>query len=368
MGSFESLITTGGGSVYYQEILDRHNGNRAAAGRELGMSRYNFRDRLNKERAESETPANTATDIPEDSDLPAATVEVASVASLDLDAEPYEPLIAGGKPKLRARVAAPVSSKPLRVCGIGDGHVHPGIPDNRRFELIGHHIAATNPEHVVQIGDFADMNSMCHHVRNDTFKARQKPTFRQDMASFLNAIERLEAPIRAAGVKPRKHMTFGNHDEWLWTYEDQHPECDGALTSQYQELFTRRGWTTSRYGSWYFLGGVGFTHAPLNIMGKPFGGLNAEGTLANWAMFDVVMGHTHRRADITRPKLGVMQDVRIVNLGSAMPEGYVGDYAKHTPNAYFYGICDLVIQDGHIVSTHFIPMKELEARYGHLVA
>ena len=265
------------------------------------------------------------------------------------------------KPKIR--VGAPVSSKPCRLLLIGDAHDHPGLPNKRRAELIGHHAVAFGADWAVSVGDLSDANSACHHVRNDTYRARKKPSFAQDLDSFEQFMEAMTDPISRSGMRIRLHETLGNHENWWWTFEDQHPELQGLVTGRLEGILRGHGWTWTPFGEWFFVGGVGITHVPLNIMGKPFGGQNVEKTVAQWATFDVIFGHTHRHAEIMVPKLGVRNYVKVLNVGSAMPEGYVGDYARNTPNAYSYGVVECVVFDGHIQSSRFVTMRELEAMH-----
>ena len=81
-------------------------------------------------------------------------------------------------------------------------------------------------------------------------------------------------------------------------------------------------------GSFKNVGGVAFTHCPLNIMGKEYGGKNCEIQIANDATNDIVFGHTHKYRDWKAPKIGDRNFVRIVNVGCALPFNHVEEYAK----------------------------------------
>lgn len=258
---------------------------------------------------------------------------------------------------------APVSSDVIKVLAIGDSHDHPGIKDKTRFAAIGRLAARERYDWLVHIGDSTDMNSLCHHVRNDTFRARSKPTFQQDLDSLAEAWLAIEDEMPRS-YKPRKHITIGNHEGWAWTFEDKVPELQGSLVGPLLNVYESHGWSWSPFGQFAMIGGIGFTHAPLGIMGKPFGGKNVENTLANESLHDVVFGHTHRFNDVTRPKLGAKRGVRIVNCGSSMPPGYIGDYAKYTPNWFSYGLTELAIKSGHIISVRFLAFDELLPELG----
>lgn len=260
------------------------------------------------------------------------------------------------------RVIAPAGGF-LRVLGIGDSHDHPGIPDKSRFALMGRHAAEERFDVIVHIGDFLDLHSLCGHTREDTYKGKAKPSFAQDIDSGARALAAFEAEL-PGDYKPRKHVTLGNHEDRAWRYENQNPATVGQMTGQIETLFESHGWTHQRFGHWTMVGGVGFTHVPRTIMGKPVGGKTVEHTLSNDITFDVAFGHTHRHNHVKRAKHGYQNFVTVTNLGTSMPPGYVADYAEGLPTGYDYGVCELAIFDGHVQSATFRTFRELELRYG----
>jgi hypothetical protein len=98
-------------------------------------------------------------------------------------------------------------------------------------------------------------------------------------------------------------------------------------------------------------------------MGKPYGGQNCENAIANHATHSIVFGHTHRSTFRKTPKIGANNSIEIMNLGSAMPSGYVARYAGTATTGWSYGIYELEIRHGHIVSHNFISMDQLERLY-----
>ena len=109
-------------------------------------------------------------------------------------------------------------------------------------------------------------------------------------------------------------------------------------------------------------GEVGFTHVPLNQMGRPYGGVNADGTIAKDSLHDIVYGHSHKRSDRTFPKLG-HNYITIINLGCSLPEGYLEDYAKHSVTGWSYGVYDITIESGRIKEQSWVPMDTLIKEY-----
>jgi hypothetical protein len=111
------------------------------------------------------------------------------------------------------------------------------------------------------------------------------------------------------------------------------------------------------------IGGVSFTHCPLNIMGKEYGGKNCEVQIANDATNDIVFGHTHKFRDWKAPKIGDKNYVRVVNVGCALPYNHVEEYAKLNLTGWSWGIVELGIWENHIQESQFISMDRLEKQY-----
>jgi hypothetical protein len=262
------------------------------------------------------------------------------------------------KPRVRVRAD---SGTAYRVTAIGDLHDDPKIEKDRCYWL-GRHAAEVGSDWLVSIGDWSTLDSLNAHIPNDTLQAKQKNPFTDDMASLALSLNMMEEGL--GSHKPRKHIVMGNHERRAWTYEDHHPEMAGQLVGELTLSFEERGWSWSEYGEFFFLGGVGFVHAALNRLGKTYGGKNAEQTIANDAVFDIVIGHSHSGRVWRAPKIGPSQFVNVVNLGCALPNGHIEDYAKHSTTGWTWGAYDLLIRGGHIESASFISMPELERRYG----
>lgn len=264
------------------------------------------------------------------------------------------------KPRVRMQVATP-SGSGYRVLAIGDAHDDPHIPKDR-FRWFGKHAAAMKADYVVQIGDFATLDSLNAHIPNDTLQAKTKSPFIDDLASLNEALTEFDKGL--GGHSCKRHTTLGNHERRAWIYEDQNPESAGLLTGPLLSAFEQHGWSTSPYGQFWYLGGVGFVHVPLNVLGKSYGGKNAEsGAIANDAVHDIVLGHSHRKREHRAPKLGPFNHVNIINLGCSLPDGHIEAYAEHALTGWSWGVKELRIIGGHVEGCKFVSMRELEERY-----
>lgn len=269
-------------------------------------------------------------------------------------------LKAVSKPHFTVRQDNAGRSSKIRIVCIGDAHDSPEIEDKSRFRWMGKYIREHKPDVVVQIGDFATLDSLNTHVPNETFQGKSKPTYMRDMESFNHALEAMDLPD---GLD--RHCTLGNHERRLFLFEDRAPEAYGMMQCELQKIFERHKWTFSPYGVITYFGGVGFVHAAINRMGKSIGGKNAENTVANELVHDLVFGHSHIERTTRYSKIGPNNYVISCNVGCALPHGHVEEYAAHAMSGgWSWGIMDLTIQHGHIQGRSWVSMEELGERYG----
>lgn len=248
----------------------------------------------------------------------------------------------------------------LKVLAIGDCHDGLDIPDKTRFHAMGRYAANHSVDHIVQIGDFTSMDSMSSHEPNWTIKGQSKPSFKDEVASFSDALAAFDEGL--GGYQTTKHVTLGNHEDRIARFVNNNPELAEFVYEKIYELLGDFGWSYSPFGEFYFIGDVGFTHVPLNQMGKPYGGAHSENAIARDSLHDIVYGHTHKRVAKTFPKIG-HDLITVVNLGCALPEGHIEDYAKHSVTGWSYGVYDLTIRDGKIKEHSWIPMDTLLRDY-----
>lgn len=261
----------------------------------------------------------------------------------------------------KPRVITGKQDRATRIVAIGDTHDSPHLPDKSRFKWFARHVAETRPDRVVQIGDFASWDSVSAHDAPGTANFAARPRFVDDLESLEEAMALFYNELGDCGIP--MELTCGNHEDRITRFENASPETQGALYSQFEDVAARYRWRTHAYGQWLFIDGVGFTHCPMNQMGRPYGGKNPENTIANDAVFSIVWGHTHKAGFKRIPKIGPGQSVEVLNLGSAMPTGHVEKYANKSTTGWTYAIFDLEIRQGHIVGHREISLDELERMY-----
>jgi hypothetical protein len=280
-----------------------------------------------------------------------------TLAETPLYAPPPEP------PKLRIAVSH-LKSEPGwsgDVLAIGDMHDSPKL-NKKRFLWCGRAAGEMSVDRIVQIGDIMSVDSLCRMDANDSLKGKDKPSFEADIQSGHEALSAFDRGLN--GFKVDKHLTLGNHEERSLSFTNRTPEVAGLLTGMVDNLFMSHGWTYSPYGLVHFIGSVGFVHAPLNIMGKPYGGKTALQRVANDVVHDLVYGHTHKGGETHCSKIGTNQKVTVVDLGCALPQGHIEHYVGHATSGWRYGVNLIKIRDGRIASVSFTTMTEMEERFG----
>lgn len=267
------------------------------------------------------------------------------------------------KPRVRVRAynLSVTADLPVRrVIGIGDTHWHPGM-DFEHMRWIGRYVAEAKPDNVVHIGDALDFESCEFHSAPGSGAQIRRPAFIEDIEAGEDA---LSVYHKEVGVGEIPHdITFGNHEFRVWRFEEMAPNLAGTLVLQLEQLFSRFRWKTTPYKHWLFFEGVGFSHVPISIMGKPIGGRYPENTIGNQATHSIVFGHTHRNNNVTVPKIGINNAITITNLGSAMPHGYLPPYTDGCTTGLTYGIHDMRLRGGRVESDHFISLLELKERF-----
>lgn len=270
----------------------------------------------------------------------------------------FEPV---SKPRVIVRAAS--SARPdgeaIRVTIIGDAHCTPG-QSAERFKWFARHVGETRPHKVIQIGDIGEFASLERHSPPGSLQQKERPKFQDDLASVEEALALYRKEL--GDVDIHHHITLGNHEQRIRTFEGLTAEVEGALWPQFTDVLARYDWRWTDYRNYLFIGGCGFTHVPQSLREQPYNGKTMN-PVANDLCWSLVWGHTHRLAYLSVPKLGPSMSVQVLNVGSAMPHGYFPPYNVSEQGAYTWGIVDATIHGGHIVGHTFTSMLTLESRY-----
>jgi hypothetical protein len=317
-----------------QLAMTKHGDNKAAIARELGLTRSAVQNRIERLlAASSQENARTPVGKPR--------IRV-----------PYRTAV--DAPKVHTSVE---SDEAIRVCVIGDLHVAPG-QDLSRLRWIARHIRETQPDHIVQIGDWASFDSVSTHDPIGSIKANRRPSLRQDFENLSESLHLFDRELGPSTI-PRT-ITLGNHETRVARYEDLRSELEGSVWADVLQEFARYRWRTYDFGRVAFIGGVGFVHVPLNVIGKPHSSPNIMG---NNLAHDLVKGHSHRATYQTFSKIGEDRGVTLIDVGTSLPHGHVENYAKLSQTGWYWGVHSLTIRNGRIDDFSRISMQTLQAKY-----
>ena len=251
----------------------------------------------------------------------------------------------------------------VKVVYFTDAHNQPTLEQDR-FVWLARLVNHEKPDYLIDGGDSNDFHSLCSHERNETQKGKLKPSIEKDLVYAAKAMELINDVLNC---NPIKHITLGNHEARIFTYEDKNPEVYGMIRGHYFDILDKHGWSYDDYGEYFTLGGVDFTHCPFNTNGKPIGGENVAKQAATNSIADVVFGHTHQMTIVTSHKYGNARSVTAYNLGCYMPDGYIPSYAQNTRKQFWYGAHVLMISGGRIKSVKSYSIAEMEHRFGQSV-
>lgn len=255
--------------------------------------------------------------------------------------------------------ADPISGS-VRVLYFTDPHDRIDL-DKTRFEWLGKLARDERPDVIVCGGDVFDVDSLNKHTKNETYEGKLKPAFRSELESLSLAFRAID---KFCPPRIPRHITLGNHEQRVWRFENDNPECYGIMTSAFLDLLGLHRWQVTKFKDYLNLGGVEFTHAPISAMGREVGGKGSTLRIATDSLRSLVYGHTHKREDAAAAKLGPdNRHVRAYNGGCFMPDGYRMDYAKASQNRWDYGCSILTISGECLDGVEWISMRTLGERY-----
>ena len=253
---------------------------------------------------------------------------------------------------------------------IPDAHCKPGV-SNTRFDLLGEFIADKQPDTIICIGDFADMESLCSYDRGKKeFEGRR---YENDIAAAHDALRRTNAPTMALNARrrankkslysPRKILTLGNHERRIERAVASSPELEGKMS--YRDLrYEEFGWEVIPYTIPIEVDGVWYSHFfPSGIKGEAISGINIASSLLTKMMVSCSVGHCHLLDYATRA-LPNGQRIHGLSAGCFADLNHIEAYAKNVQYLWWAGlVLKHNVQDGEYDHEIF-SMRRLEAMYG----
>lgn len=185
---------------------------------------------------------------------------------------------------------------------IPDSHAKPDVP-NDRFEWLGELAIERKPDVIIDIGDSADMASLCQYdVGSVRAEGRR---YADDIAAYRDAMDKFMAPIikynnthsrwKKKTYRPDLIKCRGNHEYRISRAASENPAMHGHIT--YEDLEeTKHGWQVFDFLKPAVVDNICYKHFfTSGVMGRPIGGVNHARTLVSKTYMSSVCGHSHMR-------------------------------------------------------------------------
>jgi hypothetical protein len=243
---------------------------------------------------------------------------------------------------------------------IPDSHAHPDH-NNDRYEWLANLVLDIKPDHVVDIGDWWDMPSLCSYDKGTrSYEGRR---YKKDINAGLDAQQKYFDITRAPKKKLPKHWrTLGNHENRINRAVEQDAILEGTISTA--DLMSKEyGFEEFGFLQPLYLEGIAFQHYFVSgTMGRPIGGENHAKALITKQFMSCVQGHSHtfdyaRRTDASGRKLN--------GLVTGLYQDYVAPYAASTAKLHDTGVSVLRnVEDGNY-DLQWISMAAIKREYGN---
>jgi hypothetical protein len=241
----------------------------------------------------------------------------------------------------------------MNILVIGDAHARPGV-SNDRFSHLGKIIVDLQPDVVVDMGDWADMESLCSYdgstltggsVKKTSFEGRR---YKADIEVAVEARDRVHQALQAAGRKrPRRIALGGNHDDDRFQrVKSLVPELEGIIDVKDLQIESY-GWERIPFGQSVDLGGFEFKHYfTSGVMGRPTSGEYPAAQLLKSQFRSCVAGHDHIFNEAHRTANGGRR-IQAFKAGCFLDPEQTESYAREANDMWSKGLLFMQgVQDG----------------------
>lgn len=228
---------------------------------------------------------------------------------------------------------------------IGDPHALPNT-NLDRFTWLGNLIVSKQPDIIVCMGDFADMQSLSSHDKGK--KSSELKRYKHDIDCTKSALGKINSPIEKYNntrsktkkklYRPRKVMLLGNHEFRIERGIQIHPELDGAISTDDLE-YREYGWEVYPYRLVVEINGVFYSHNfPSGVKGEAISGINIAASLVTKNMVSTTVGHSHLLDWCVRP-IPNRTNILGLSAGCYIDDPSSFEYAASTSYMWWSGLC-----------------------------
>jgi hypothetical protein len=253
----------------------------------------------------------------------------------------------------------------MKIMVIPDGQVKSGVPMSH-WTWAGKYAALKRPDIIVNLGDWADMESLSSYDKGKkSFEGRR---YKKDIDSIKKAITMFEKPINDLNdelakqhkkrYNPRKIITLGNHEHRIVRAVESSPEYEGIIGLD-DLPYKEHGWEVYPFLQVVIIEGVAFSHYfTTGIMGRP---VTTPAALCRKTHMSCVMGHVQKEGIHTEYRV---DGKRITGIFAGAFYLHDEDYLGPQGNQHWRGIWMLHnVKDGDF-DIMPVSMSYLERKFG----
>lgn len=247
---------------------------------------------------------------------------------------------------------------------IPDSHATPG-QHNKRAVWVGRLINELRPDVVIDLGDTADMPSLCSYDRGH--KSFQGRTYAKDVEVHNDFQDRLWHTVRKAKRKmPRRVRLIGNHDQRIERAVELSPELEGAvslrdldLESYYDTIVPYNGSTPGTID----IDGVTYAHyLTSGVMGRAISGEHLAYSLLTKKFKSCTVGHNHTYDFCIRTTAD--NGRKIMGLCAGVYQEHFSNFAGEGNNLWHRGVVIKRDVENGMYDHEWISIKRLKKLYG----
>ncbi len=249
---------------------------------------------------------------------------------------------------------------------IGDSHSKPD-ESNDRFDWLGQLIIEKQPDVIIDLGDSADMASLCHYDRG-TVRAEGR-RYIDDINAYRDAMDRTMAATikyndthtRWKKKKYRPHLVklTGNHEHRITRAATETPALYGHIGQEdLQE--EKHGWKVYDFLKPAVIDNICYKHYfTSGVMARPIGGLNHARSLLSKNHCSSICGHSHMR-DFSEELTA--DGRKIFGLVAGCYFEHDEEYTTEN-NRFWRGLVMLNVVDNGTADMEFIGMNRIKEKY-----
>jgi Calcineurin-like phosphoesterase len=230
---------------------------------------------------------------------------------------------------------------------------------------IGNYMVEKQPDVVIHLGDFADMESLSSYDQGK--KSFEGKRYVKDIKAAEQAMDCLLSPLREYNArakknkekqyKPRLILTLGNHEQRINRAVNDDPKLEGLIKL---EDLPYQDWEVHPFLVPVFVDGVAYCHYfPTGVLGRPAASASA---MVSKLHMSCIAGHQQGK-QVAYGKRPDGSTITCIIAGSCYEhdEGYL----DHQSNNHFRGIVMLHEVNNGAYDEMFVSLKYLRKKYEH---